>query len=119
MLTAINNKIPCQIIPSPTNLELICVRLLLSNPITICVNYASPNSPKVYYDDLFNFLLNFQAASDNLIIIGDFNFPDIDWDTLSGHSPNSNQFCDMIFQTNLSQLINEPTTFMVTFWTSF
>ena len=109
MLIAINNKIPCQIISSPTNLELICVRLLISNPITICVTYIPPNSPKVYCDDLFNFLLNCQAASDKLIILGDFNFPDIDWDTLSGHSPNSNQFCDMIFQANLSQLIDGPT----------
>ena len=109
MLIAINNKIPYQIISSPTNLELMCVRLLISNPITICVTYIPPNSPKVYCDDLFNFLLNRQVTSDKLIILGDFNFLDIVWDTLSGHSPNSNQFCDMIFQANLSQLIDGPT----------
>ena len=111
VLIAINNKISCQITSSPTNLELMCVRLLISNPITICVTYIPPNSPKVYCDDLFNFLLNRQAASDKLIILDDFNFPDIDWDTLSGHSPNLNQFCDMIFQANS---LMGPPTFMVT-----
>ena len=41
--------------------------------------------------------------------MGDFNFPDINWDTLSGHSIASNQFCDLIFQAGLHQLINVPT----------
>ena len=44
-----------------------------------------------------------------MIILGDFNFPDIDWDTLTGHSPASDQLCDLIFQTGLSQLIDMPT----------
>ena len=79
MLIAINNKIPCQIISLSTNLELLCVRLMISNPMTNCIIYVPPNLPKVYYDDLFNFLLNCQAASDKLIILGDFNLPDIDW----------------------------------------
>ena len=30
-------------------------------------------------------------------------------DTLSGHSPVSNQFFDLVFQTGLSQLIDQPT----------
>ena len=51
-------------------------------------------------DDLFNFLINFGNVSDNLIILDDFNFSDITWDTLSDHSPDVNQCCDMIFQAN-------------------
>ena len=47
--------------------------------------------------------------SDRLVLLGDFNFPDINWDTLSGNSPVSNQLCDLIFNTGLSQLIVEPT----------
>ena len=41
--------------------------------------------------------------------MGDFNFPDINWDTLSGHSHASNNFCDLIFLAGLQQLINVPT----------
>jgi len=48
-------------------------------------------------------------TSDKLIILGDFNVPDIDWDSLSGHSPISNQFCDLVFESSLCQLIDTPT----------
>ena len=106
---AVSNTIPCQEITSPVNLEIICIKLKLSNPITICVTYVPPSSTIAHYDDLFNFLLNLHVDSDKLIILGDFNFPDIDWDTLLGRSPVSDQFCDLIFQTNLSQLIDMPT----------
>ena len=68
-----------------------------------------PNSITTYYDNLFSFLCNLLNSSDKLIVLGDFNFPDIDWNTLSGNSPVSNQFCDLIFRTGLSQLINVPT----------
>ena len=34
---------------------------------------------------------------------------DIDWDVLSAHSPISNQFCDLVFQTGLHQLIDKHT----------
>ena len=37
------------------------------------------------------------------------NFPDIDWDSLSGNSPTSNQFCELLFETGLCQLIDTPT----------
>lgn len=78
-------------------------------PITLCVTYVPPSPTPIYYDNLFNFLSNLHSISDELIILGDFNFPGIDWDTLSGYSPVSNQFCDLVFQTSLSQLINTPT----------
>jgi len=58
-----------------------------------------PNITLTYYETLFDFLSNLSNISNKLITIGDFNFPDIDWDSLSGHSPVSNQFCDLMFQT--------------------
>ena len=41
--------------------------------------------------------------------MGDFNMPDINWLTLSGHSGFSNQLCDLIFEFNLSQLVDQST----------
>ena len=46
------------------------------------------------YGNLFSFLLSFANTSEDLIILGNFNLPDIDWDTLTGHSLVSNQFYD-------------------------
>jgi len=109
VLIAVNNKISCQKLTSPVNLELICIRLNLPNPVTVCIVYIPPNITLTYYETLFDFLFNLSNASNKLIILGDFNFPDIDWDSLSGHSPVSNQFCDLVFQAGLSQLIDTPT----------
>ena len=109
VLIAVNNKFTCQAITSPENLEIICIKLILPCSITFCVTYVPPSCTAVYYDSLFDFLLQLHHVSDKMIILGDFNFPDIDWDTLSGHFPASNQFCDLVFKTGLSQLIDQPT----------
>lgn len=49
------------------------------------------------------------STSELIIIVGDFNMPDICWLTLSGTSPFSNAFCDFVFNNNLIQVINTST----------
>ena len=39
-------------------------------------------------------------------VLGDFNFSDINWDSLGSHSPTLANF---IFDLNLAQLVNQPT----------
>ena len=36
--------------------------------------------------------------------MGEFNIPDINWNTLSGSTAFSNQLCDLVFQYDLSQI---------------
>ena len=43
-------------------------------------------------------------SNDNIVILGDFNAPDIDWLTLSADSGFSIQLCDLIFQYHLTQV---------------
>ena len=43
------------------------------------------------------------------IIMGNLNFPDIDWDTITGSNRVSSLFCNLTFDLNLSQLIHHPT----------
>ena len=43
------------------------------------------------------------------MILGDFDLPDINWNTLSGCSPLASAFCDLPFELNLLQLIESPT----------
>ena len=45
----------------------------------------------------------------HVILLGDFNLPNINWDTLTGISTDDDAFCDMCFQFNLLQLVNCPT----------
>ena len=47
--------------------------------------------------------------SSPIIFLGDFNLPGVNWATYSGSSPKSNKFCDLLFQLNLFQLVDEPT----------
>ena len=44
-----------------------------------------------------------------IIVLGDFNCPDICWHTLASHSSRSSALCDFIFDNNMSQLITYPT----------
>lgn len=77
--------------------------------IIICTVYIPPNSDSDYLNSLFLYLSNLITLRDHIILVGDFNFPDINWDTLSGSSLSSKSFCDFVFQNNLSQLVHSPT----------
>ncbi len=52
------------------------------------------------------------ASRDNLIVMGDFNYPDIDWPTRSATSLPSKSFCEKLFELNLDQLVHVPTHVM-------
>lgn len=54
------------------------------NPIIFCVVYVPPNPHDAYYDSLFDYITGIANMSDTIILIGDFNFPDVNWATLSG-----------------------------------
>ena len=49
------------------------------------------------------------ALSNPVLILGDFNLPEINWSTLSGNSAASDNFCEFIFDSNLTQLVDTPT----------
>ena len=48
-------------------------------------------------------------ATEEVILLGDFNVPDINWATLSGSSDLSSKLCDLIFQHNYVQQVDHPT----------
>ena len=78
--------------------------LQLPSPITVCVTYVATSQLHcclLQYDSLFNFsYVDLDHVSDRIIMLVDFNLPDIDWDILMDHSPVSNQFCDLGFSAN-------------------
>ena len=98
VLLAINNRISCARTTSPDDVEITGIQLNLITPISVQVIYVPPNSTVTANNSLLNFLSDFHNVQNNLILLGDFNFPDI---TLSGHSAASNQLCDVIFQAGL------------------
>ena len=79
------------------------------------VLYRSPNC-NVVENDKINTLVNrlFNDFKSSIILMGDFNFPEIDW---SSETVNSNtdhpasKFLDSIQENYISQLVTEPTHF--------
>ena len=111
VLIAIKDNLASSLITSPSDIETITIKIPISNPIIICLVYIPPNycNSDSYYDSLFHHLSDLSNGTSKIIVVGDFNFPDIDWATYSGSSPTSNKFSDLLFQFNFSQLINELT----------
>ena len=58
---------------------------------------------------MLSFISDISDSSAPTVIMGDFNCPDIDWDTLSGFSHFSSLLCDLIFELNLTQFVDIPT----------
>ena len=58
---------------------------------------------------LFDHLSNLCSGAMPVIIIGDYNFSGINWETLSGDSPICTTFCGLVFDLNLNQLVGSPT----------
>lgn len=44
-----------------------------------------------------------------LVLLGDFNFPDINWQTMQYHSLSAETLIDTMFRFNLSQIVDKPT----------
>ena len=109
VLLAIRATIPSRELFTPINIEALTIELHLSQPHTLCVVYIPPHPTTGYFDTCLSHLTNLIVDSHPLIILGDFNTPDINWPTLTGISSNASKLVDFIFDHNLSQLIDQPT----------
>ena len=110
VLIAVTSYLFTSLIPSPHGLEVICIKLGQGNDIiVICCVYVPPGSPLTYVSSLVHFLTKLTSSFTKCIVVGDFNFPDIDWSVLMGTSNPSNCFCNFVFACNLSQHVFEPT----------
>ena len=85
-----------------------------SSSYFVRVFYRPPSSDLTYLEVLARSSDKVSLISEhaNILLCGDFNLPDIDWDLISLLQPNSlsDYFCDDILNFfSLSQLINQPT----------
>ena len=89
-------------------MEALLVQVFTKHPIILCLIYNPPNANDEYHQQLLKFLHSLSTYSCEVILMGDFNIPDVNW-TLSGSHHFSHQFCEAIFDLNLIQLIDLPT----------
>ena len=109
VLVAVNNVFDSVCLPSPSDLEIITVKL--GHDLVLCSSYVPPNSNDAYLSALLDHFSYLISSFSNCIFVGDFNFPDIDWSSLSASSSHSKSFCEFVFDSNLTQHVNHPTHF--------
>lgn len=109
VLLAINDIIPSVPLTTPPGLEAVTIKIGQKSPIVISVLYIAPQSSSDYYNEFFDYIISLANSSLPVIIMGDFNLPDINWSTLTASTITSNQFCEIIFKANLVQLVDQPT----------
>ena len=75
------------------------------NILIVGVCYRSPTIEDHELDQLFGSIK--QASRNQILIMGDFNYPDTDWDTMC-HNSSSSNFVDLVLDNFLIQHVNEP-----------
>ena len=106
VMLALRDSIAFKQLSSPNDLEVIAIEI--ETTFVMCLIYRPPNSVDQYNHSLLSYL-NSLDGSKNTIIIGDLNLPDADWNTYSSCSPLTDEFMDLSFNLNLSQLVVGPT----------
>ena len=66
-----------------SNLEAVCIDLNINHNTRILCIYRPPNCNSLYSDNLCELITYFVSGSDNIVIFGDFNLPDIQWSSYS------------------------------------
>lgn len=93
--------------------EILCLDLIISldDKIRFILVYFPPKSASNAdsIERLCNELFVLCSTDLKVILIGDFNFPGINWSDLTGKSSADNLFLDFILETKLFQLIEFPT----------
>ena len=90
VLIAVRESLFSSFIPSPHDLEMVCVKLGRGNDCVICCVYIPPECSFSYVSSVVQFLTDLTSSFRKCVIVGDFNFPDIDWSILMGTSNSSN-----------------------------
>lgn len=110
VLIAVKDYISSVQIQSPIDLEIVTVEVNAPSAITVCAVYIPPNAALNYCQSLITYLHSLSLDnSKKLFVVGDFNFPDINWHTMTSTAQSSSLFCDYVFENNLTQMIQCPT----------
>ena len=98
----IKSNISSKLINSPSHLNLSTVSIAYGKTFIINLLYI-PLSAKLTYLSDFESVLHTLNSNDHLLLLGDQNFPDLNWSIPIGYTPLSTYFCDLIFELNLDQ----------------
>lgn len=115
VLIAVNEQLSCSLINIHCKLEILwLVCRAVPETVLLGVCYRPPDNNPDFAQDLNDILnqLTTKYSTAHILLFGDFNFPDIDWNDanqlITGHS-RTKEFINVCLNFNLTQLITEPT----------
>jgi hypothetical protein len=114
LLILVPSKIQSSLILEPSSnnsCELLGISLYLNGKTFKLYCVYRPPTPLVGNDIVHHFIENISHVLKhrNLILLGDFNLPNIDWSTETCKSTNERKILDEFIYNGLTQLINAPT----------
>ena len=97
--------------------ERVCVKLMVENakPVVICAFYCPPSSTCEIMENMKETIMQVLACKNaTLLLSGDFNLPDIDWETNTlkenpTHQRESRLLLEMSSELGLKQFVDFPT----------
>ena len=109
VMLCISSHIPSRLLQSHTTIDMVSVEVQTFPSIVFCCVYIPPKFTDDYLYLVLHSIESLSLQYSRLIVVGDFNAPDVEWSTLSASSHSSKLLCDVIFRCNLTQLITVPT----------
>lgn len=105
----IKNDIPFTVLPEVEDVEAVFCKLKLGScSIIVGCCYRSPSAGQEFMPSLSEYMERHVLGS-RLVLLGDFNFPDINWQTMQFNSASSEALIDTMLRFNLSQIVHKPT----------
>ena len=93
--------------------EIVAVKIVFNcgKKIVICTCYRVGTLGEANFKEIDSYLHKIKARKDisNLFMVGDFNFPSVDWENLHSSHQIDQSFLTMFSNLGLAQLIDKPT----------
>ena len=100
---------PVEISTTNSSIEHVCVKVTGDElAFNISVTYRPPGQTQELDNEMYRVLRQSLQNSES-VILGDFNLPHIDWQTLSGVETESHKMLEFLEDNFLHQLVTEPT----------
>ena len=75
----------------------------LDSYVNVFLVYRPPNNSAHNFEKLCELI---RSVPNNSIVVGDFNFPHIDWENLTANGQQSTEFLDLCIENNLHQYVS-------------
>ena len=100
VMIAVDSSISSKLLQTPEGVEIITINLCELD-LTMCALYIPLNASTEYHTNLYDYLSSLCSLK-NIMILGDFNSPDIDWLTFSSATAKSELLCDFTLEQQLN-----------------